>query len=98
MPFTVIIDPSALKDLKGIRVFDRRCIVQAIDDQLIHEATVATRNRKILPDLVPPFFCRPPVWQLRIGDFRVFYDVDEDVVHVRAIRPKLPHQTREQML
>jgi len=98
MPFAIKIDPSALEELGSIRVFDRRAIVQAIDDQLVHEPTVATRNRKMLPDLVPPFFCEPPIWQLRVGDFRVYYDVVEAVVHVRAIRTKPPHQTTEQVL
>jgi hypothetical protein len=35
---------------------------------------------------------------LRVGDLRVIYHVDEDVVHVRAIRAKPPHQTTEQVL
>jgi hypothetical protein len=98
MPFTIKIASSALKELDGTRVFDRRAIAQAIDDQLTHEPTVVTRNRKILPDLVPPFFCEPPVWELRVGTFRIYYDVDGDVVHVRAIRIKPHHQTTEQVL
>jgi len=98
MPFTVKIDPSALADLESLRAFDRRRVGQAIDEQLRHEPNVTTRNRKMLPDLVPPFFCRPPVWQLRVGDFRIFYDVGGDVVYVRAIRTKLPHQTTDQVL
>jgi hypothetical protein len=59
---------------------------------------VATRNRKMLPDLVPPFFRVPPVWEIRVGDFRVYYDVDDEVVNIRAIRTKPPHQTTEQVL
>jgi ParE-like toxin of type II ParDE toxin-antitoxin system len=37
------------------------------------------------------------VWQLRIGDFRVFYDVDEErqAVIVRAIRRKGTKATEE---
>ena len=99
MSFSVKIAPPAVRELKDIRIFDRRRIVQAIDQQLTNEATVATRNRKLLsPDLQPSFPCEPPVWELRVGDFRVFYDVDEDVVFVRAIRIKAPHQTTEQSL
>ena len=44
--------------------------------------TVETRNRKLLrPNPVAP-------WELRIGDLRVFFDVEEEpdaVVHVRAV-------------
>jgi hypothetical protein len=51
----------------------------------------------MLPDLVPPFFRVPPVWEIRVGDFRVYYDVDDEVVNIRAIRTKPPHQTTEQV-
>jgi mRNA-degrading endonuclease RelE of RelBE toxin-antitoxin system len=96
--FAIKIVPSALRELEEIRVFDRRRLIQAIEEQLTHEPTATTRNRKHLPDLDPPFDCEPPVWELRVGDYRVFYDVDDDTVFVRAIRAKLPHQTTEQSL
>lgn len=98
MPFVVKIVASALKELESVRIFDRRRIVQAIEEQLPHEPTSPTRNRKILPDLQPSFPCEPPISELRVGNFRVFYDVDEDVVFVRAIRIKNPHQTTEQTI
>lgn len=62
MAFVIKIVPSALKELEGIRVFDRRRIVQAIEQHLTHEPTAPTRNRKMLPDLEPPFDCEPPIW------------------------------------
>jgi mRNA-degrading endonuclease RelE of RelBE toxin-antitoxin system len=41
-----------------------------------------------------------PVWELRIGDFRVFYDIDVEglVVTVQAIRLKPPDRTTEDIL
>jgi mRNA-degrading endonuclease RelE of RelBE toxin-antitoxin system len=41
-----------------------------------------------------------PVWELRIGEYRVFYDVDEQasLVMVRAIRQKPPHKTTEEII
>jgi len=46
--------------------------------------------------------CRlsPPVWQLRVGEYRVFYDVDREemAVYVRAVRLKPPHKTTEEIL
>jgi len=36
-----------------------------------------TRRKKMLVSLVPNFEARTPVWQLRVGDYRVFYDVDQ---------------------
>jgi len=98
MPFTVKIGPSALEDLERIRVFDRRRIVQAINEQLTHNPTAKTRNRKLLIEVQAPFTYDLPLWELRVEDFRVFYHVDADVVFVRAIRAKPPHQTTEQVL
>ena len=99
MAFSVKIVPSALEELKEIRVFDRRKIARAIEDQLTSQPTAETRNRKLLlPELQPSFPCEPPLWELRVGDFRVFYDVEEDTVFVRAIRPKPPHQTTDKTI
>ena len=59
--------------------------------------TVATRNRKRLEVASPSFEHVPPIWELRVGEYRVFYDVDESArtVYVRAVRLKEPHQTTE---
>ncbi len=45
-------------------------------------------------DLTPSFDHELPVWELRVGPFRVFYDVqdEEQRVHVRAVRRKEPPQ------
>jgi hypothetical protein len=56
-----------------------------------------SRRRKLLEGLVPPWDSVRPVWQLRVADFRVFYDVDEAQrqVIVRAIRRKGKKTTKE---
>jgi hypothetical protein len=58
------------------------------------------RNRKLLPGLRPPWEQELPVWELRVGEWRVFYDVDvaQCIVTVRAIRHKPPHATTEEIL
>ncbi|MBI4442858.1 MAG: type II toxin-antitoxin system RelE/ParE family toxin [Acidobacteria bacterium] len=50
--------------------------------------------------MVPPWQHAEPVWKLRIGEYRVFYDVDEvaATVLIRAIRHKPPHKTLEEIL
>jgi mRNA-degrading endonuclease RelE of RelBE toxin-antitoxin system len=100
MPFTVKIEPSAVEELRSIRVFDRRQIEQAIDDQLSHEPTVRTRNRKMLGGVRASSADELdlPLWELRVGQFRVLYVVDEETVLVRRIFTKPPHQTTEQVL
>jgi hypothetical protein len=67
MPFAIQIAPSALAELKANPVFYRRQITQAIDEQLPHQPTVPTRNRKLLEGLQLTFDCEPPSWGLRVG-------------------------------
>ena len=64
-----------------MRKFDQVKITQAIRSQLTHEPNQPTHNRKRL---------RPnPLaeWELRVDEFRVFYDVDltANRVNVAAI-------------
>lgn len=100
MAFAVLIMPSALGELQAIDIFYRRQISHAIDEQLRHQPTTATRNRKVLRITRASFAFEPPLWELRIGDFRVFYDTDEEkqTVYVRAVRDKPPHATTEEVL
>lgn len=100
MPFSIEIMPSGLQELKAIRIFHRRQIVQAIEDLLTHQPAVETRNRKLLGAPTTSFDSEPPIWELRVGAYRVFYDVDEvaAIVSVRAVREKPPHTTTEEIL
>ena len=98
MPFTVKIELSAVEDLERIRVFDRRRIVQAIDDQLIHQPNARTRNRKMLEGVPASFSDELLLWELRVGEFRVLYVVGEEIVSVRRILTKPPHHTTDQIL
>lgn len=54
----------------------------------------------MLDCLDPTFEAIAPIWEIRVGDYRVYYDVDEtDLhVHVRALRRKPPHKTIEDIL
>ena len=88
------------EDLANLRVYERKNILDTIDKQLLHEPTRQTKNRKILVGLIPPWGHVPPVWELRIGEYRAFYDVDEgtSTVTIRAVRYKPPHKTTEEIL
>jgi mRNA-degrading endonuclease RelE of RelBE toxin-antitoxin system len=50
--------------------------------------------------LIPPWAAEPPIWELRVRGYRVFYDVSEEekVVYVRAVRKKPPAKTTEEIL
>lgn len=98
--YAVEIAPSALEEIGEFRAFDGRRILDAIEEQLTHEPAVVTRHRRLLPGLEPSFEAVPPVWELSLGEYRVFYDVNEDEkkVHVRAVRRKPPHRTTKEIL
>ena len=95
--FTILYEEAAEEDLHGLRVYEARRIMDEVDTQLTKNPAVATRRKKLLEGLVPAWDVVRPVWQFRVGDFRVFYDVDEErrAVIVRAIRRKGTKTTRE---
>ena len=78
------------EDLRNIRIYYRNQILDTIEEQLAHEPGIGTRNRKFLENLIPPWQMVAPIWELRVGEYRVFYDISltESVVYVRAVRRK----------
>ena len=69
--------PGALEDLRSLRKFEQQQVLDGIESQLRHQPTVETRNRKRLrPNEIA-------MWELRIGQFRVFYNVDDQRLTVR---------------
>ena len=98
--YTIKYAEGVVDDLADLRAYERSRILDRIDAQLKLEPTRQTRNRKILVGLIPPWDHVEPVRELRIGEYRVFYDVDEmaSVVTIRAIRHKPPHKPVEEIL
>jgi mRNA-degrading endonuclease RelE of RelBE toxin-antitoxin system len=98
--FTIEYAEGVAEDLAAMRPFDRSELLDRIEEQLTHQPTTETRNKKILAGLTPPWDHEPPVWELRVGEYRAFYDVNdaERRVTVRAVRRKRPHDTTEEIL
>jgi hypothetical protein len=69
----------------------RALVFDAVDQQLAYEPTIQTRNRKLMqPNLLA-------IWELRVRDLRVYYDVEDDpegVVVVQAVGVKLRNAVR----
>jgi len=65
--------------------------LDTVDEQLLHQPTIETQQRKPMrPNPIAPY-------ELRIGNLRVYYDVEEEpefVVNIRAIGIKIRHQVR----
>lgn len=98
--YAIRLASDVLKDLKRIPAHYRSRILDAVERQLAHEPTAASRNRKLLLNLTPPWDAEPPIWELRVGEYRVFYDVadEEGIVYVRAVRRKPAGRTTEEIL
>jgi mRNA-degrading endonuclease RelE of RelBE toxin-antitoxin system len=77
--------PECEDHFRALTTRDRAVVLDAVVEQLAHQPTVETRHRKRMrPNPLAP-------WELRIGDLRVYYDVEDDpepVVHIRAIGAK----------
>jgi mRNA-degrading endonuclease RelE of RelBE toxin-antitoxin system len=70
VPFQVVFSPSAGADLAHFKAAERRAIVDAIRVHLTTGADSESRRRKRLAaNPVAP-------WELRVGDHRVFYEVE----------------------
>jgi mRNA interferase RelE/StbE len=68
-------------DLKSLRSFDGKKIADGMDDHLSHEPTETSKSR--LKEMTQLFWCQ---YRLRIDDFRVYYDVDEEKRKVVVLR------------
>jgi mRNA-degrading endonuclease RelE of RelBE toxin-antitoxin system len=72
MPFVIRYDRVALAELKGLRGTERASITREIRKQLAREPRTSTgRKKEIVRET------GESVWQLRVGEYRIFYDVDE---------------------
>lgn len=91
---------DVVRDLKKLSAYRRNLVLDAIKTQRSHEPTSPTKHRKLLVNLIPPWDAVPPVWELRVGEYRVFYDVseEENTVYVRAIRRKPRGKRMEEVL
>ena len=76
---------SVEKHLNALTARDRQTILAAISRSLRHEPTVITRNRK-------PMRPNPlAAWELRVGNFRVYYRVfvePDRMVEIAAVGVK----------
>ena len=77
--FQIEVTEEAKIDLSYYTAFERKIIVSEIREQLTHQPHVETKNRKPLRD-------NPTAsWELRVGKYRVFYDVDETASTVSVV-------------
>ena len=62
---------EAVRDLRALRAFEQRAILNAIEQQLGANPTQVSRTR--IKEMRQPYWSQ---YRLRVDDFRVYYDVD----------------------
>ena len=91
MAYSILFSPDAEKHIRLLTTRQQVIVLDKVDKQLKHQPTVETRNRKPMrPNPIAP-------WELRIGNLRVYYDVEEDpkpVVYILAVGIKQRNQVR----
>lgn len=79
MAYTIRFTESADQDLQWFSKRDQRIIIDETEIQLRNEPMAASSHRK---KLKPKALAE---WELRIGDFRVFYSTSEEQVLVSVV-------------
>jgi len=83
MLYSILLAPEAVQDLPHFNAKERAEIKDGIARHLRHEPAKVSRTRiKRLRST------RQPQFRLRIGDVRIFYDIEGENVHILAIVPK----------
>ena len=77
--YRIEVTEEAKGDLFYYTAFERKSIVSGMREQLTYQPHVETKNRKPLRDNLLAS------WELRIGKYRVFYEVNETANMVSVV-------------
>ncbi len=83
MPYEIRYSDEAIGQLKGLRAFDRVAILDQIEEVLSVNPTTESKAR--VKRLREP---APTQYRLRVGEFRVFYDIVWETVLIIEILSK----------
>jgi mRNA-degrading endonuclease RelE of RelBE toxin-antitoxin system len=79
LAYRIEYSPETDQHLRVLTARQRSTVFDAVDQQLQHQPTVETRNRKPMrPNPLAP-------WELRVGKLRVYYDIEEEPEQVVII-------------
>lgn len=83
---------EAIADLRGLRKFDQRKVLEGIELHLSDQPKLASKSR--IKAMKQPFWSQ---YRLRLDDFRVYYDVEDNprVVTVLRVLQKTTKTTPE---
>ena len=83
MPYEIRYSNEAVEQLKKLRVFDRTAILDQIEQILRVNPIIVSKSRT--KRLREP---APTQYRLRVGEYRVFYDVEEEAVLIIQVLSK----------
>jgi mRNA-degrading endonuclease RelE of RelBE toxin-antitoxin system len=91
-PYEIRYADEAVADIRGLRKLDQRKVMDGIELHLAHQPKLASKSR--IKEMKQPFWSQ---YRLRIDDFRVYYDVDDEstVVNVLRVLEKTNQPTQE---
>jgi mRNA-degrading endonuclease RelE of RelBE toxin-antitoxin system len=94
VPYTIRFSPEADEHIAALTAHQRATLFDRIERQLTHQPTVETRNRKRMKATE-----RIPLapWELRVGDLRVYHEVEEGpvaLVIIAAVGEKVRNRVR----
>ncbi|HYF49912.1 MAG TPA: type II toxin-antitoxin system RelE/ParE family toxin [Planctomycetota bacterium] len=81
--YRVDFSEDADRQLQKMRAYDRASVVAQIREVLTVNPTLESKGR--VKKLRQP---APTQYRLRVRDYRIFYDVEDKTVHIRAILSK----------
>jgi mRNA interferase RelE/StbE len=88
--YTIMLKPSAVTDMDALRKYDATHIADAMERHLQQNPTKEGKSRiKRLRGISNPDY------RLRVGDYRIFYVVDEIAHRVHVLRVMHKNQTLE---
>lgn len=76
MVYTLRIDDKVIKDLKKIDKTWQKCILIKMKTTLISDPYL---GKKLVGNL-------SPFWRMRVGDYRIIYAIEEELVTVEVIK------------
>ena len=86
--YEIILKRSAIADLDALRKYDASQIADAMEKHLLHDPTKESKSRiRRLRGISNPDY------RLRVGDYRVFYNVDDHARRVDVLRVMHKDQT-----
>jgi mRNA-degrading endonuclease RelE of RelBE toxin-antitoxin system len=93
-PYEIRYANEAVDDIRGMRKFDQRKVLEGIEIHLTHQPRFVSKSR--IKAMSQPFWSQ---YRLRVDEFRVYYDVnDKDrIVNVLRVLMKTTDQTPEEM-